>query len=344
MLIKFLMEKGRYANSDDLIKKKSERLISEVINICNALDIAPQMSEWLQRYPLLWLPRNAVILYAAREGSHRFIAVSNGFLDLLDLNAEHFVLGHLLVRKCTLDGISESEALRQRSEFDEVFLRVFVSQVDGTEAMPLPHVFPLMPDEIKGAVHLLEVIPRLFAVLHEVGHFELGHLDPPWWAFWAHRRRGMRDEGGAVAGRPARIKREEHEADAFAIGVAEPDRLLSGASIFFSLLSVMHGVRGHRSDTHPNAGERIDYLRRRFRIDGEKSAAASVSYLNELVSAGRFEFAEKKSFVAEREEMPTAPEAALPIRWINKVASAIVADVKARPAAYADIFGQAKTL
>ena len=334
--IKIILDRGTDHDLMGMIRRRSEKTKKELIGISEILHPEVDLRNRLGLIPILWIPRSAFVLAAIRFNEYRFILCSEGFGSAIDLTAESMIMGMLLPQKLILDGKSEADQKKQLSDFNNVYLRLFSSFVENSSVY-MPHLFPEMPHNMRGATHLLESGMRIFATLHEIGHIELGHLEGGW--LWRLLRRGVtaRLEDMPVKESDTRMRREEYDADAFALKQAhDPEKLLGGAELFFLMLCLVQNMRSHKSDSHPHVDNRLASLRQLAKVpmgDTFKSSAR----LRALIGEKAVNFDEDVSYDQQLIAHPDAPDELLPVHWFYDLGMELISDFKKRPLAYKDV-------
>lgn len=218
------------------VVEESAHLERRIKTQSEILGLVRNISRWLDKYPLLWVPTYTCVAEAVHDGRQKFVVLSEGFLSLIRGIAEFNVLRSIFDQRQRLDNRTDDEREFQTTEFNQMFMRVFSSQFSGEDAVPFPSVFAEdSPEMLLTDSRPMSAITETFVVMHEVGHLELGHLSSKWWQIFENER--VRSEL-LIPEDMNDSKSQEHEADFFAISqadVAHQPLLLNGAKLFFSL-------------------------------------------------------------------------------------------------------------
>lgn len=329
-LIAVLQEKFRQPDPLSLMRHRSHRFTDDLLNLCGITGLVPRMREWLDDMPPVWIPRQRFLLAAVTFNGRRFIAVSHGFQDVLVATAEFLTTGIVLADAQAFDATWRDKDRLYQS----VFLRVLASQVEGTGAHFLPHVIDEMPERLRVATHFMAFLARLFGVLHEIGHFELGHLRSP-----SSRVGGqtmIRLEDAPVLEDANEDIALEYDADTFA--AKQMPTHLQGAEVFFMILSILHATRRYRGVTHPHFANRVANIRKVYGGDTttQSNFGRRVVSLEAIAAGSDFMFADDELFADIRRRLPHMPEEAVPAMWLNDFQTQLIDEVKAHPDRYPD--------
>jgi hypothetical protein len=310
-----LLRAHRVRDQEALIRHVSQ-IIAKKLQVVAANLLKPteaaQVEAALAATPIVWLPRSAFYLAAVQDGSDRLVVISNGTLDTINMISQYMLL-EIVMSRLTEAGVEEY--LQEAAEFADLkwlFCSMFRSSLTGKAFFAPDVVHEMAPALQLPALTLIHTI-RLFALLHEIGHLRLGHVDRGFtWKFWVRTR--VRVEGAPIRESSNRQKMMEHEADEFALRIAGGDTLLEPATLFFQLLSLVDLLRGHRSDDHPHAANRIAYLRTQLSLPPQDNKSTIENLLGLVQQAGG-QFNPPLDLSIERSQYPTAPD-----RLLEKVA------------------------
>jgi hypothetical protein len=337
-LIEALLKAQGDPDLNSLIRRRSTQLTTKMLLVATTLRAADQVPTWLQRHRIIWIPRQRLALLALRESNEYFVVISNGFLDMVNLMAQYMIMRIVLSRKLELDSPRHAALGAHSREIDQMFLRILHSHIEGSEPVFLPELLRETPRSLQVPALTIVSTVRLFAILHEIGHIELGHLDRyRRWFPW--RRRSFRTEDLPIREYSNRSKRFEHEADVFAVAHGpKTNSLLAAASIFFSLLGLVHSMRGHVGQSHPHAANRLAHLLREFPEPKDQglSGFATIKRLSELMSSP-YDFGADISLKTQKEKYPAAPVEALEIFWFLDSAASLFKAVEERPSDFPDL-------
>lgn len=318
------------------IRHASQGIEAQILLVSNDVFKIAMMPTWLERYPILWIPRQRFILDAVRRGPVRIVVMSQGFRDLLRLMSESFILEMLLDRSLELDQLPAAQRETTSAELNQVVMLLFAAQMAPTGSVPLSHVISLMPKELAAAYYAIDMATRVFAYLHEVGHFELGHLDywraPKTWFGWLFNRQPL-----IVEEELNPSQRREHEADLFAARRFDASRSgANGALIFFTLLGIVQTLNRDNNKTHPHPANRAEHVRRLLGLPADGTSARFDNLINlaSQLGANKWTFAQNLTFNDERVAYPEASREFLAGRWLYNLGCKLIADYQQRPDAY----------
>jgi hypothetical protein len=344
MLVEALLKTQGDPDLNSLIRRRSAQLTTKLADFATVLaegrKASAQISGRLRQQAIIWLPRQRSYLFACRLQNDYIIGISNGFLDMINLTVQSILMDKILWRKLELQPSSQAELEAQIRETSQMFFRIFRRHEEGNNPVFLPELFNKMSARFQVAAFTLVSAIRLFAILHEIGHIELGHLTQ-WrgWIPWP--RRSIRMEDLPMREPSNRSKRFEYEADVFAVRQG-PDVLLPAAEIFFFILGVIHSTHGYVGLTHPHAANRLASLYQEFPPPGGQSLYGfmKLNHLSEGMPSP-YDFGADVSLEDERRKHPRAPTEVLEIFWFLSRADSLFNEVKQRPSDFPNLFQDA---
>jgi hypothetical protein len=338
--LEYSMARDGYTDVIHYVKDTSRTLTNRLTKQFRMLLNLPHLPVLRNEIPILRVPTQAFFVAAS---PYRVILLSRGFLDLVRFTAESIMLGLVLDRRQELDHLK-----LQTSDYNSLFFKIFASQLHK-DPLPLPHLSEEMSNSCFAGMIITETVIHAFVLLHEIGHFELGHVKRRF--LW--RPQTIRNEILLVPEASNQKKAQEHEADVYAIKQAEGDKgLLLGAQLFFSLLSFVETPTSVQSNTHPYSGNRLQFLFNEFQEslnatdanDFERalslirethnewsSAPSAIFHGGNILSRLRDAYKEKGSSPTN----PTEEMSAVQVYWL--LGLECFADVKRRPEAYKDL-------
>lgn len=231
------------------IQEKTDRLRRLVAGSCESFEIDLGRFTRSPIELLVWVPDLHFVASAVRSGDRNLVVLSGGLEGLIDILSSMMALHGGL----TALGVDTSET-------NLLFGQVLAAQA-GPRAAPALPLRKKLPPELARYSVLLHSVVRLFVVLHEFGHVQLGHLERTGVELAVHHEL-------LVAERTSPEMMQEYEADEFALSLADgwAQQVLGlGARLFFLLMSLVESASGPgRPLSHPYAGNRIGHLVQRF--------------------------------------------------------------------------------
>jgi hypothetical protein len=306
-----------------LVQRRSQLLASKVSLVARTLDSNSKVPAWLNQYNIIWTPKQKFSLSAVQMGNRGYIVVSNGFLDALNLLTLYHIA--LIARREALepDGAQSETADQSITDFDRVFLRLYDNLTSGRTPIFLPELVDEMPP--RRQVEFLSVVSsiRLFSFLHEVGHFELGHMKRGWFSKFFPKRAYWRNES-PIKERWFSSMELEHEADVFAIRNGPPS-LISAAAIFFLALGILHSRGSYSSETHPHAANRLARL---YDVAGSKADLTGFGTILELskLMGPTSSPLPNVSLERKKRDAPNAPPELWELWWFLEQTKAILSE------------------
>jgi hypothetical protein len=318
-----------------LVLKRSSELMEEIRAHADTLEISPHIAEWLLDFPVLWIPSQSFVAEAVKYRADRFIVFSDGLLRTLSFIAEFNIIMSVLYRRQELDKRTAQERSEQDRQLSDLFFNILANQLQRpARAVPLPGLRSHMTDFLLGAALVLDVVPRLFVLLHEIGHLKLGHLGRR----FLPKRITIRSEAQVIPDKSNRYKEQEYDADAFAIRQTRENRrqlIFLGAESFFTFLAIFDA----KSATHPLAGNRWSHLVQEFEGGLGNRKSSKKALFQQLHGHGQILFSGGKLLPRAREETGSraATEISAAAQYL-KIGSVLLSDVRQRPDEYTSLF------
>jgi len=231
------------------IRERTDQLRRLVADSCESFEIDVDRFTGSPIELLVWVPDLHFVATAVRSGGRNLVVLSGGLEGLIDILSSMLALHGGM----TVLGVDTSEMTL-------LFGQVLAAQA-GPRAAPVLPLREKLPREVARFSVLLHSVVRLFVVLHEFGHVQLGHLEHTGVELAVHNEL-------LVAEPTSPEMMQEYAADEFALSLADGwarQVLGLGARLFFLLMSLVESASGPgRPLSHPYAGNRIGHLVQRF--------------------------------------------------------------------------------
>jgi hypothetical protein len=216
------------------LSQRSDDYLSMLRKVATTFECSPI----LEAHPILLTSRDEFRVEARLIDSTPYVIVHEGFRSLL-----RFSFAADLVDAFAAKGLSPLTMLKNM-----LVARYLVAP------FTLPAVETLLPDAHRAVLAVTLSTAELFAVLHEIAHIRLGHIDA------AHSHEMMASVTNAE------LAQLEHEADRAACSYlsANEQVFVHGVVTMLSQLDLCETVLGPLARTHPTARQRMLALRTYF--------------------------------------------------------------------------------